>query len=141
MTDFGSRDVAGQFTRFAVVGTLGFAVDTATLYAVVGAFSLNLYAARVVSFLVAASTTWFLNRTWTFRLSVEQPAHRQWLAFLSVNSLGGFVNYLVYALLIGTVAFTRRWPVIAIGVGSLSGLSLNFLLSRAFVFQQTKAGS
>jgi putative flippase GtrA len=94
-----------------------------------------------VSFLVAATTTWFLNRTWTFRPSAAQPAHRQWLAFLSVNSLGGFVNYLVYALLIGTVGFTRRWPVIAIGVGSLSGLSLNFLLSRALVFQQTKTGS
>jgi putative flippase GtrA len=137
MSASGTGKVAHQFARFAVVGIVGFAVDTATLYAVVAVFSLNLYAARVVSFLVAASVTWFLNRTWTFPMPVRQSAPRQWLAFLSANSLGGIVNYLVYAVLIGAVALARRWPVIAIGMGSLSGLSLNFLLSRTLVFRRT----
>jgi len=132
-------EVVRQFVRFSIVGVVGFGVDTAILYALVGAFALNLYTARVGSFLGAASVTWALNRAWTFRQSAVPAAHRQWLAFVAVNSVGALINYSAYAVLIGTVPLTQRWPVIAIGVGSLSGLTFNFLLSRLVVFKRPQA--
>jgi putative flippase GtrA len=133
-----SPRLLAQFARFAVVGVIGFVVDAGTLYAAMAALSLNLYAGRVVSFLAAASVTWVLNRAWTFRDAPRKPSHRQWLQFVSVNSVGGLVNYGVYAVLVATVALAHRWPVIAVAAGSVSGLSFNFVLSRSLVFREAR---
>jgi len=56
-----------RFLRFALVGTIGFVVDASVLRLVVAIFAINLYAGRLVSFLAAATVTWLLNRTFTFR--------------------------------------------------------------------------
>ena len=67
-----------QFLMFGTVGTVGFLVDTAVVYAM--RHELGLYAAGLVSYLVATSITWVLNRTWTFRGHGGGPAHHQWSA-------------------------------------------------------------
>src|SRR4051812_24268285 len=87
-----------QFLMFGTVGTLGFLVDTAVVYAL--RRSLGLYGAGMASYVVAATMTWALNRTWTFRGHGSGPAHHQWARFLAVN-LGGFVlNRGTYAALV-----------------------------------------
>ena len=73
-----------EFLRFGVVGTIGFVVDTAVLYAGL-ALGLGLYGGRAVSYLAAATTTWALNRVWTFRGRGNGPVHQQWALFLLVK--------------------------------------------------------
>src|SRR5689334_247389 len=75
-----------QFLMFGTVGTLGFVVDTAVVYALRA--PIGLYWAGLVSFFVAATFTWGCNRLWTFRGSGGGPAHRQWARFLAANALG-----------------------------------------------------
>lgn len=122
-----------QFLRFGVVGTVGFVVDTAVLYAGLS-FGLGLYWGRLVSFLAAATTTWALNRAWTFRGQGSGPAWRQWLVFVLVNTIGFACNYGTYAALVSSVAFVAQHPIIGVAAGSLAGMIGNFLLSRRFVF-------
>ena len=91
-----------QFLMFGTVGTVGFLVDTATVYAL--RHSLGLYGAGMAAYVVAATVTWILNRLWTFRGLGSGPVHHQWARFLVVN-LGGFVlNRGTYALLVTFVA-------------------------------------
>lgn len=122
-----------QFLRFGVVGTVGFVVDTAVLYAGLAA-GLGLYSGRAVSYLAAATTTWALNRAWTFRGQGDGPALRQWVVFVLVNLVGFACNYGTYAALVGSVAFVAQHPVLGVAAGSLAGMTGNFLLSRRFVF-------
>jgi putative flippase GtrA len=122
-----------QFLRFGVVGTLGFLVDTAVLYAGLAA-GLGLYGGRAVSYLAAVTTTWALNRAWTFRGYGDGPALRQWGVFVVVNLVGFAANYGTYAALVGGVSLVAHHPVIGVAAGSLAGMTGNFLLSRRFVF-------
>lgn len=122
-----------QFLRFGVVGTVGFVVDTAVLYAGL-ALGLGLYGGRAVSYLAAATTTWALNRAWTFRGQGQAPVMRQWALFVVVNLVGFAFNYGTYAALVASVAFIAQYPVIGVAAGSLAGMLGNFLLSRRFVF-------
>jgi putative flippase GtrA len=136
LVKFIGRDRAGtvlQFLRFGVVGTIGFVVDTAVLYAGLAA-GLGLYGGRAVSYLVAASATWALNRAWTFRGQGEGPAMRQWALFVVLNLVGFAFNYGTYAALVSGVALVAQHPVIGVAAGSLAGMMGNFLLSRRFVF-------
>lgn len=122
-----------QFLRFGTVGTFGFVVDTATVYALRGA--LGLYGAGAAAYLTAATANWLCNRLWTFRGHGHGPAHRQWLAFLATNFLGFLLNRGTYALLVTFSALCAAQPVWAVAAGSLAGMFLNFHLSRSVVFR------
>lgn len=141
MTDLASL-LPGRFGRlvrqlgaFGVVGVIGLLVDMAVVWLCLRGAGLNPYLARVVSFLAAATTTWALNRSFTFRGARPEAAHRQWAKFLAANAVGGVVNYGVYAALVSGVAFFAAVPEAAVAVGSLSGLGFNFTASRALVFR------
>ena len=84
-----------QFFRFCIVGTLGFVTDFGVLYAVVKGLGMGPMAGRIVSFLVAATVTWKVNRHFTF---VKEGAGsvREWLHYLALTGIGGFINVAVY---------------------------------------------
>lgn len=125
--------VIGQFLRFGVVGCCGFAVDTATVYAT--RYWIGLYAAGAVAFLVGATTTWALNRAWTFRgLGTHHAVHHQWARFLAANAVGFVFNRGTYALLITFSALCVKYPVLATFGGAVAGMGFNFTLSRRLVF-------
>jgi len=121
-----------QFLFFGIVGTVGFLVDTGVLYVAILFGGMGLYSARVVSYLCAASVTWFLNRRFTFKSSNEPS--REWLLFASVNIAGGIVNYGTYAFLVSRYPYIAANPVFGVAVGSLMGMTVNFFLSRKLVF-------
>ena len=122
-----------QFAMFGTVGTLGFIVDTAVVYALRG--SLGLYWSGLASYFVAATCTWTCNRLWTFRGIGSGPAHRQWMRFLVANSLGFALNRGAYMLLVTFVALCAREPVLATAAGAVAGMFVNFSLARTVVFR------
>jgi putative flippase GtrA len=121
-----------QLALFTLVGGAGFVVDAGVLLLLTHAAGLDVYVARLLSWLAAATFTWWLNRTLTFR---DRAAGllRQWLMFLATNSGGGLINIGVSSALIAS----RMTPVAAVACGSLAGLLWNFLASRRFVFGGT----
>ncbi|MBO1074489.1 GtrA family protein [Roseomonas marmotae] len=128
----------GELFRFGVVGTLGFLIDTVTLYAALS-LGAGLYLGRALSYLTAASANWALNRAWTFRDADRSSRGRQWAMFLLVNLFGFVINYGTYSLLVSTWALAHTHPVIGVAAGSIAGLGGNFLLSRRFVFRSGRA--
>ena len=123
----------GQMLRFGVVGVAGFVVDTAVVYAL--RRSLGLYGAGLVSFLVAATTTWLLNRVWTFRGFGSGPVHRQWARFVAANFAGFLLNRGAYAALVTFSAVCAANPVLATAGGAIAGMGVNFLASKRLVFR------
>ena len=124
----------GKLMWFSIVGTIGFVVDTAVLYLCVFGIGFGLYSGRMVSYLAAASTTWYLNRRLTFADADKTRPAREWLRFLLANAFGGLINYAVYAVLINISNLCTSYPVIGVAVGSLTGLAFNFTVSKKLVF-------
>ena len=128
-----------QFLHFGLVGVAGFFVDSGVITAAHTGLGLDLYSARMLSYLAAATSTWSLNRHFTFVYADRRGALRQWACFLVVNTGGGAVNYLTYALLVSFSPLAEQLPllgpIIAIGVGSLAGMGTNFTASRRLVFR------
>ena len=124
--------LARQMISFGGVGTLGFLIDAA-VFTLANLVFQNLYLARAVSYLVAASSNWALNRRFTFAASNRQPVH-EWGRFIVTQSAGGVVNLGVYAVLVSAYAFFAAHPVAAIAVGSVAGMAVNFLAAKYLVF-------
>jgi putative flippase GtrA len=127
-----------QFALFALVGSAGFVVDAGVLLFLVDVLHANVYFARVVSWLVAATFTWRLNRSFTFKGAGGHGAAQQWRKFLAANLGGGLVNLTVSTSLIAAAGVA---PVPAVACGSLGGLLWNFVSSRRFVFAVRSADS
>ena len=118
-----------QLAWFTLVGGAGFLVDVGVLLLLSQVLGLDIYVARVLSWFAAATFTWWMNRTLTFR-DRDAGLLRQWLMFLAANAGGGLINIGVSSALIAL----RVAPVAAVACGSLAGLLWNFLASRRFVF-------
>jgi putative flippase GtrA len=123
-----------QFAMFAMVGLIGFAIDTGTVYAL--RHAVGLYVAGLAAYFTAATGTWFCNRAWTFRHTARTDRWQaQWRRFLAANFGGFLVNRGVYALLVTFVTVAEQQPVIAVFAGAMAGMTLNFNLSRKMVFR------
>jgi putative flippase GtrA len=136
------RPVASEFARFAAVGTAGLFVDMAALFVAMEWIGLNYVAGRGVSYVAAATFTWACNRWITFPGRHAGDTLGQWMRFLAVNSVGGAVNFGVYLLvmLMGSSrtlppGIDSMLPYLGVALGSLSGLMVNFTLSRRLVFR------
>ena len=124
--------------RFGIVGASGVIVDSAVLLAIL-AMGGSLYSGRIISYLVAASTNWALNRVWTFQGRNAGAAHVQWMRFILVNLIGFAVNYGTYVALLKCVPLVTAFPVLGVAAGALTGMLGNFLLSRRFVYRREQA--
>jgi putative flippase GtrA len=130
--------IGREFLSFAVVGAIGFGVDVGVLYLL--APKLGWYAARVVSFVAAASATWALNRHFTFATRRSGASLvREYAHYLLTMLAGAVVNYATYAL-------TLHWasgalaPALGVALGSCAGLAVNFLSARQWVFRVADKG-
>ena len=120
---------------FVLVGVIGFIVDAGTLHIIVALSGLPPLAARFFSFLLAAYTTWRLNRGFTFSdRSVGQGSLGEWLRYLSASSVGAAVNYGVFAALVITLPLLANVQTYGVALGSLAGMAVNFSLYRLVVF-------
>jgi putative flippase GtrA len=131
------RRLPGQMLRFGIVGGIGFLVDAGVLTLML-TWGLGPYSGRVVSFLAAATVTWILNRSFTFRRDSPSGTHPagEWLAYLGLMVIGGLVNYGTYAAAVTFVEPVERHPVIGVALGSIAGMAINFWTSKTMVFER-----
>jgi putative flippase GtrA len=125
---------------FAVGGVGGLIIDTGIVQLLVGVAGWNPYVARVPSFLIAATFTWWWSRNYTFadRRSARS-AHAEWLHWMALMSIGAVVNYGVYALLLMNFSGLHRWPAVGAAAGSLVAAFVNFAAARSTLFKSPGA--
>ena len=119
------REVAARLLRFALVGSIGFAVDATVLQLLVIG-GCDAYLGRLASYLCAATVTWALNRRFTFPMPWGRPLHREWTRYVAINGIGAAINYAVYAACLLTLEVARAHLALAVAAGSLASLGFNF---------------
>ncbi len=112
-----------------MVGTIGFATDAAVLTLLVQHLDANAYAARLLSFVVAMTVTWALNRAFTFR-TAQPMSVREWLQYAALMALGAAINYGVFAAAYAAWPPARHMPWLAVAAGSLAAMFANFFSMR-----------
>lgn len=126
-----------QFVRFAIVGAAGLVVDVGVLLFCMGTFGVGPYWGRLVSYLCAATSTWYMNRRFTFVGQGGADKGKEWLLFVVCSCLAGILNYAMYALFVYLVGQTAWSPTVGVGLGACAGLLVNYTLSRRLVFRHS----
>lgn len=121
-----------SFLLFSSVGTIGFLVDAGILFVLIPYF--GPYLARVFSFLVAVFVTWLLNRNFTF--NSRSHGLSEFKRYFASQSFGAGLNYFVYAIAIFSSQWMGKFPLFALALGSIAGLTVNFILAKKYVFNR-----
>ncbi len=99
-----------RFLRFAVVGTLGAAVDFGVFNALRAFTPLSPVVCSVISFTAAVTHNFIWNRYWTYPESRSKPLWRQGLQFFALNAIGAAIRTPLFAWWRGPlVAWVTRW--------------------------------
>ena len=122
-----------ELARFAIVGAIGFSVDAGVLHLLVAKAGWSPFAARALSFPPALTSTFLLNRAWTFK-SLRIPAVQAYGAYTLIQIAGALINLAVFALCVLLVPVLYQWPLIALAIGAGASLLFNFFASRRLVF-------
>lgn len=122
------------FGRFCMVGGIGFLADTAVLFALVHA-GMPAVPAKALSFGVAVLVTFEFNRRWAFGEARRGPVLATFVTYLSVQTTGFVLNWLIFAVGQAMVPDGPQKLLICAVLASAGALILNFLGSRRFVFR------
>jgi putative flippase GtrA len=122
---------------FAVGGIIGFVVEAANLQMLVSFAHFNPYVGRVISFLAAATATWWWNRSQTFAARQSgRSLVTEWLHWMALMSGGAAINYAAYVICLIEFPSWHKWPVLAVGVGSVFAAFVNFVSARTLLFRR-----
>jgi putative flippase GtrA len=117
-----------------LAGSIGFLVDIFLLYQFVD--FLGVYIARILSFSGAVFSTWIINRNYAFHEhSNEQSLLHEFMIYYSCMIFGGAVNYIFYIIIVSQFNFSNYTLLIAVAIGSVSGIAVNFWTSKYVVFK------
>ncbi|MDE1892628.1 MAG: GtrA family protein [Betaproteobacteria bacterium] len=127
---------SSHYLYFIFAGSCGFIVDAGVVTILKTIWQFDLVIAKAISFLLAVTVTWWINRTHTFKVSKDKNLVKEWIHYFSANSIGAIINNSLYVGLIFTVPITKEYPALAVAVGSLGGMVFNYLASKKWVFKQ-----
>jgi len=126
--------LAGPFPRFVLVGSIGFLVDSSVLLLLASAQAAGPYYGRVVSFLIAATVTWKLNRSFTFR-AVGGQLHLQWAQYVLATAIGAGINFAAYRVWLRWTDTAPLNLLMGVAAGSVSAMLFNFGVSYKLIFR------
>ena len=104
-----------QIVKFAVIGFIGFGIDSLLLYAFLY-MGLGAYTARAVSIPVAMLATWTLNRNWSFGKS-GKPWTVELVQYMGVAGFAALVNYGIYALALQFIVGMKPFWALVVASG------------------------
>ncbi|NOY51987.1 MAG: GtrA family protein [Chlorobi bacterium] len=133
MTDFFTRELIQKFIKFGLVGFSGLFVDFGITWLSKEKIGVPKYLANAIGFSSAATTNYFLNRTWTFE-STNPEVMVEYSEFFMISMIGLAVNTLILYILVSKFKWNFYLSkVFAIGIVTI----WNFFANAFITFNPT----
>lgn len=129
-----------QFIKFGIVGLTGTVVDLGIYNLLAVLLGYNIYIARVISFTLAATNNYILNRKWTFH-SDDNKIAAEYGKYFFIASVGLFLNLGImrllqpWALRFSSPLAQKNIPVL---IAIVIVLIWNFTANKFWVFKESQ---
>lgn len=125
-----------EIISFAAVGTVGFVLDAAIIWALINYAAIPPIPAKLMAFPFAVTVTWFLNRNNTFKDRKQSNYLKEWIKYIQINSVGAITNNVSFIIIVAKIDYFYQQPIIAVALGSIIGMIFNYLGSKFLVFNE-----
>ena len=118
-----------KFLKFCIVGFSGMIVDFGTTWLLKEKVKVNKYIANSTGFILAASSNYLFNRSWTFH-SVNPRIVSEYGSFILISSVGLAINNLIIFLLNEKMKLNFYLSkLFAIGVVTIWNFFMNYVIT------------
>jgi len=127
------KNVIKEFVKFGVVGGIGTLVNLAILYLLTEKAGVYYMISAILSFIVAMSSNFILNKLWTFKENIKLEIGKKYLQFGLVSFSALLVNLFflyIFTEVLGIYYIISQ--VLAIGIA----LIINFLGNKIWTFSK-----
>lgn len=121
---------------FVAVGAIGFALDAGLMLLTIKAFSCHPIGARLISFPVAVSCTWVLNRRWTFRGRGLRSRSVEYAGYFAIQVAGATLNVGVFLGCLLLWPQLVSVPLLPLTLGAAVALLFNYALLRRTLYRR-----
>lgn len=130
---FDYRTQAERWIRFNVVGLMGFALQTVTLWALIHWSGLPASVSVAIAVLVAVTHNFLWHERYTWRDRPRSERTRRWLSFNASTGVVSLITNVGITMIVMTLTGLPVLPANIIAVVSAS--LLNFVISDRLVFR------
>lgn len=134
---FQKKLIIKQVVKFAIVGFFNTLLDFSIYFGLTRFWEFwrtNYLWANFISFSIAATSSYILNKTWTFR-DKERKIHIQYFKFILVSAIGLLINETVlYILVTHLVIYDLLAKICAVGIA----MFWNFGANKFWTFKSAK---
>jgi putative flippase GtrA len=127
------RRAFGQFWKYCLVGASGFVINLLVFWLMLSVFNLHYLLAATISFAVAVTNNFVLNKYWTFG-NPEGDVISQAGRFAVISVMSWILNLLILRLLIEDINMDSEIVAQAIAVSMVT--VLNFSGNKLWSFRQ-----
>jgi putative flippase GtrA len=124
--------------RFGLVGIAGAVVHIGAFWMLQRLAGLGNSPAWILAFLVAATSTWAMNRAFTFQDRANTDQITEWLRYLAIAGAGAVAHFAVFQLAIRLVPLFLQHPALAIIPGSLASFAVTYAGASLLVFRNAR---
>ena len=128
-----------SFALFVVAATVGFIIDAGVVTALVRWLAWGPWQGRFVSFPLAVTATWWLNRRYAFRGTTRGNRRVEYAAYWAIQLAGAVVNFGIYGLCLHAAPALADWPFVPVAIGGLAAMLFNFAVARSTVYRAARA--
>ena len=118
------RMLVHELTKFGIVGAVNTGLDFGVANILHVGLHTNQYLAKTVSVTIAATSSYFMNRYWTFRHRARTGIGREYSLFFVLNGVGLLIALACIWLVMGPL---DRQGVLWFNVAQVAGLVLGML--------------
>jgi putative flippase GtrA len=123
-----------QFFKFGFVGGIGFLVDALLLLIFVYKLNIDISISRIFSFFFAVLITWFLNRKFTFSQDSKFKKRKEYIYYVSIQSIGALLNYIIFIVLVYSSKIFEDYLILALALASIIVMFFNFFMVKKKIY-------
>ena len=128
-----------SFALFVLAATVGFIIDAGIVTVLVRWFAWGPWQGRFVSFPLAVTATWWLNRRYAFRGTGGADRRVEYAAYWAIQLAGAAVNFGIYGLSLHVAPALADLPFVPVAIGGVAAMLFNFAVARGTVYRAARA--
>ena len=125
-----------QIFVFLLSGLLGFLVEASTIHFATAYLSFGPNVPRLVSYPIALTLTWYLNRRYGFSVNGKIKIS-EFGKYTASNLVAQFCNIVLYILFVNFTPIEKQ-PILALVLATTFSMVLSFVFYSKFVFVTSK---
>ena len=111
-----------QFLKFIIIGIINTLVNLFVFYILTDIIKIYYMVSAVIAFIFAVTNSFILNKTWTFKESLNYKTSSKYLKFIIISVIALIFNLILLYILVEYFAINHM-------IAQIAGVFLNFLIN------------